>query len=849
MAQTQRQVRRIEVIVDTKGTPGLKEMAAGFKSVNQNIKETTSVLTSFRNAFFALKGLSFAGMGIEGIVSMADNLQKLRDRINTVEGGVEAGARALRGLGDVARETSTGIEDLSVVYFRLAGSLKETGISTEGLLGLTQLLQNSFRLSGATAAEATAATIQLSQGLASGQVRGQELRSVLEQNVIVGELLSKQLGITRGELLKFSEKTGGIDFVTFLRAMANGADELNTKAKGLQPTIGEALTTAFNDLKVSLEAANRELGVSKAVVTSIQVISENSKDIAVGIGAIAAAWGVYTIAVNAATLSTRALEAALSSKILGWIVKIGVGIGSVVAAIGAAKLALAALAVALVAALVQLQPVQESFSKIGQVIKDVFQNSYKKEIQEQTDAIKTGGDKVHNASLMFNEYQQAITGTINHMRDGKGVVESYTDSFKKFAETAEAKKKAFDFDVELSKLNNEFLKDKNVDKYNQAVRNLQIQELDDKFSKGKLTLAQYNKELRELKFGKDNASLKEFRIDIGKLNAEFAAGRISLGQYTDSIEGAKIEKLSRDLKTGRADLMQYNEAMDAHRSRELNRSLQEGTATLQEWKLGIESINVEKLNRDLETGKTTIYEYNRAIVESSETFRPGSAAFVGLNDYMNAVGNVNQNVANGITTTFGHLENHLVEFTKTGKANFQKFAADVIEDINRIILRALIIRPIAEGILGALPGATSGQGNNPQASYSGAAERRAAKGAAFDGGAYNFFANGGVITGRTGFNYGQGKKGIMGEAGPEAILPLRRDRNGDLGVASGGSSSTVLINITNQGDSEVQQRESTGANGERVIDILIAQKVKEAFANGSMDKQMSQNYGLRRKGN
>jgi phage-related minor tail protein len=109
-----------------------------------------------------------------------------------------------------------------------------------------------------------------------------------------------------------------------------------------------------------------------------------------------------------------------------------------------------------------------------------------------------------------------------------------------------------------------------------------------------------------------------------------------------------------------------------------------------------------------------------------------------------------------------------------------------------------------------------------------------------------FFATGGVVSGATPFSYGGGKLGVMGEAGPEAILPLKRGSNGDLGVKA--APSNVVVNVINQSGAETEQRESTNANGDRVIDILIVNKVKEGFANGAFDRQMSQQYGLRRRG-
>jgi len=72
-----------------------------------------------------------------------------------------------------------------------------------------------------------------------------------------------------------------------------------------------------------------------------------------------------------------------------------------------------------------------------------------------------------------------------------------------------------------------------------------------------------------------------------------------------------------------------------------------------------------------------------------------------------------------------------------------------------------------------------------------------AKGGVFDGGNVMTFANGGVVGGPTFFPMG-GKMGLMGEAGPEAIMPLRRGPDGKLGVSmtgGGGNTSNITVNV------------------------------------------------------
>jgi len=113
------------------------------------------------------------------------------------------------------------------------------------------------------------------------------------------------------------------------------------------------------------------------------------------------------------------------------------------------------------------------------------------------------------------------------------------------------------------------------------------------------------------------------------------------------------------------------------------------------------------------------------------------------------------------------------------------------------------------------------------------------------------FAAGGAFTNQivsspTYFAHGGGL-GLMGEAGPEAIMPLTRMPNGDLGVQTGGSGANVIVNIINNSGAEVRQEESDDGNGGRQIDVIIGEMVNKHIASGKADRAMGR-YGLRAAG-
>lgn len=125
----------------------------------------------------------------------------------------------------------------------------------------------------------------------------------------------------------------------------------------------------------------------------------------------------------------------------------------------------------------------------------------------------------------------------------------------------------------------------------------------------------------------------------------------------------------------------------------------------------------------------------------------------------------------------------------------------------------------------------------------------AAHGGGFFDGAFERFAKGGIagLIGSTViFPMRNGRMGKAGEAGPEyAVEPVRMS-DGNLGVrAMGGGDVTVNVIDNRSGGERPQVRERTGANGDRIIDILIEEKVKGLFGSGRMDRIMER-FGARR---
>jgi hypothetical protein len=205
-----------------------------------------------------------------------------------------------------------------------------------------------------------------------------------------------------------------------------------------------------------------------------------------------------------------------------------------------------------------------------------------------------------------------------------------------------------------------------------------------------------------------------------------------------------------------------------------------------------------------------------------------------FNTVLNAVNPVVDNLFNSFT--------NLIAGTTTAKEAFASFLAS-IADLLADTAKKMIAQYIAIGIARAFAGVPASAGGfsplsntdatsfgfNPGAMTGGLTPGGLfAKGGVFGQNGIQAFARGGIVDNPTLFKFAQGgtmQTGLMGEAGPEAIMPLRRGADGRLGIeAAGGGGSSIVVNVDAKGTS-VQGNDQNGNQLGRVIAAAIQQEL------------------------
>jgi len=212
---------------------------------------------------------------------------------------------------------------------------------------------------------------------------------------------------------------------------------------------------------------------------------------------------------------------------------------------------------------------------------------------------------------------------------------------------------------------------------------------------------------------------------------------------------------------------------------------------------------IKKETEDIDNANNNLGSNGTSVFESLKN---------GATSYLESIKDVSKQIQDATVNAFKGMEDALVNFVMTGKMNFADFTRSILADITRIIIRQSIITPL----LGVFGITTSAKGN------------------VFDKGLKEY-AKGGIVTKPTLFAYGAGGSGnfgLMGEAGAEAILPLKRGRSGNLGVEASGGATNIVVNVDASGSSVEGDEADSKALGLALSAAIESELIKQKRPGG-----------------
>lgn len=240
----------------------LNRMDSSFNRTSQSVNNTERSMLSLSKVAASLAGYLSASMVASYSEAWTELNNKLSNSVRASESLIDVTQRVF----DISQATRSSLDATATLYARLERGTREYNTSAEDLAKLTSIINQGFIVSGATAQEAENAIIQLSQGIASGVLRGEEFNSVAEQGSRLMVALADSMGVGIGQLRKMAAE-GKLTTDVVVKGLLSQGDAIGKEFAKTTRTISQAFQEAGNNL-------TKFLGENTTIKTSINVFSD-----------------------------------------------------------------------------------------------------------------------------------------------------------------------------------------------------------------------------------------------------------------------------------------------------------------------------------------------------------------------------------------------------------------------------------------------------------------------------------------------------------------------------------------------------------------------------------------------
>ena len=285
-AQLQREERAVQAaklatLRVTEAQARAEARAAAASQTGGLLGGARGILRSATAALAAVGAVTALGVAafrtVQAFTQASDRLELLRGQIRLVTSN--AGELEIR-LTSLARRTRNAFASVVTVFTRTARSLQsiDPTITQAEILAFTETISQLVRISGSSAREASGALIQLSQGLASNRLGGEELRSVMEQIPAVAISIANGLGVGLGRLREMARE-GRLGALPVITAIADQA-ELTAERFATLPVLTDQLEQRLRDSSTRLlETIGHATGLIEVYRTLVELL-DNAAQIA-----------------------------------------------------------------------------------------------------------------------------------------------------------------------------------------------------------------------------------------------------------------------------------------------------------------------------------------------------------------------------------------------------------------------------------------------------------------------------------------------------------------------------------------------------------------------------------------
>ncbi|MCH4257119.1 MAG: tape measure protein [Proteus vulgaris] len=285
----------------------LNRMDSSFNRTSQSVNSTERSMQSLSKVAAALTGY----LSVSMVASYAEAWAVLNNKLSNSVRASESLIDVTQRVFDISQATRSSLDATATLYARLERGTREYNTSAADLAKLTSIINQGFIVSGATAQEAENAIIQLSQGIASGVLRGEEFNSVAEQGSRLMVALADSMGVGIGQLRKMAAE-GKLTTDVVVKGLLSQGDAIGKEFAKTTRTMSQAFQEAGNNLTKFLGENTTIKSTVSAFSDAVITVSKNLDELSSVLTVIAAVVGSRYVAALAMATKSKVMMAAAS---------------------------------------------------------------------------------------------------------------------------------------------------------------------------------------------------------------------------------------------------------------------------------------------------------------------------------------------------------------------------------------------------------------------------------------------------------------------------------------------------------------------------------------------------------
>ncbi|MGX85680.1 hypothetical protein EE478_15850 [Salmonella enterica] len=258
----------------------VRDITDGMEGGFNRADKAASSLTSSFGSLSRVATYLMAILSVQQVSQYADAWTTLNNKLANALRPSEQLVDVTERVFNITQQTRGSLDATASLYARLERATREYGTSADDLAKLTTIINQGFVVSGATAQEAENAIIQLSQGLASGALRGEEFNSVNEQGNRLIVALADSMGVGIGQMRQMAA-AGKLTTDVVVNGLLSQGVTIGNEFANTTTTISQALQVAGNNI-------TKFFGENSTVKTGTAIFNDAVISVSENIGALSA---------------------------------------------------------------------------------------------------------------------------------------------------------------------------------------------------------------------------------------------------------------------------------------------------------------------------------------------------------------------------------------------------------------------------------------------------------------------------------------------------------------------------------------------------------------------------------